>query len=56
MPDLPVALRRLEEYCLPRLDAAYCVPSALNKVLILSGDFPGRVTVILIKDVIWIQF
>jgi hypothetical protein len=52
VPDLGAALRRLEEYNLPQLEAAYGVASTLNKVLILNGDFPGRVTVVLIKDVI----
>ncbi len=53
VPDLAAALGRLEDYCLPSLEAAYGVRSALNKVLILNGDFPGRVTVVL-KDVIGI--
>lgn len=57
VPDLPAALHRLEEYCLPieddRAMRAYGQHSALNRVLILSGEpEPGRGTVLLLREAI----
>lgn len=56
VPDLDAALRRIEDYNFPREDAgllaAYGRHSAINKVLVINGDFPGRTTVVIIKDVI----
>jgi hypothetical protein len=57
VPDLPTALRRVEEHCLPleneRAKKVYGVPSALNRVLILNGEMePGRGTVLLVREAI----
>jgi hypothetical protein len=57
VPDLPAALRRVEEHCLPlesdRAQRAYGVPSALNRVLILNAEpEPGRGTVLLLREAI----
>ncbi len=55
--DLPAALRRVEEHCLPletaRAQAAYGRPSAINHLLILNAEpFPGRSTVLLLREAI----
>jgi L-lactate utilization protein LutC len=55
VPDLSAALRRVEEHCLPleneRALAAYGVPSAVNRVLILNAEpAPGRGTVLLLRE------
>jgi hypothetical protein len=55
VPDLEAGFRRLHEYSLPIEDArfreAYGRRSAINKLLILQGDFPaGRTTVILVRE------
>jgi len=55
--DLPAALRRLEEHCLPleseRAARVYGQPSALNRVLILNAEpEPGRGTVLLLREAI----
>jgi hypothetical protein len=54
--DLDDGFRRIEEYALPLEDAraqeAYGIRSAINKVLVINGDFPGRVTVVLIDEAI----
>ena len=57
VPDLPAALRRVEEHCLPlenaRALAAYGQPSAINHLLILNAEpYPGRSTVLLLHDAI----
>ena len=57
VPDLPAALRRLEEHCLPleseRAMRVYGQPSALNRVLILNAEpEPGRGTVLLLREAI----
>jgi hypothetical protein len=57
VPDLGTALRRVEDHCLPleneRAMAAYGVPSALNRVLILNAEpHPGRGTVLLLREAI----
>jgi hypothetical protein len=57
VPDLATAFRRVEEYSLPVEDAraqqAYGRHSAVNKMLVLNGEgAPGRVTVILVRDVV----
>jgi hypothetical protein len=57
VPDLPAALRRVEEHCLPleneRALKAYGRPSALNRVLILNAEpEPGRGTVLLLREAI----
>ena len=57
VPDLPSALRRVEDHCLPlesvRTQAAYGSPSAVNHLLILHADLhPGRGTVLLLRETI----
>lgn len=56
VPDLATALRRIETYAYPLEDAraqeAYGMHSAINKILIVNGDYPGRVTVVLVEEAI----
>jgi len=57
VPDLPAALRRAEDHCLPlendRAMKVYGQPSALNRVLILNAEpHPGRGTVLLLREAI----
>lgn len=56
VPDLATALRRIEDYVVPLEDAraleAYGFHTALNKILILNGERPGRVTVVLVEEAI----
>jgi hypothetical protein len=57
VPDLPTALRRVEEHCLPlesaRAKQAYGKPSAINHLLILNAEpQPGRSTVLLLRQTI----
>ena len=56
VPDLDTAFARIEEYVLPLEDAraqvAYGMHSAINKLLIVRGDAPGRTSVVLVKDAI----
>jgi hypothetical protein len=55
VPDLETGFRRIEEHALPlenaRMQGIYGVDSAVNKILIVNGEFrPGRLTVILVRD------
>ncbi len=57
VPDLPAALRRVEDHCLPlesaRTQTAYGSPSAINRLLILNAELhPGRGTVLLLREAI----
>jgi acyl-CoA hydrolase len=57
VPDLPAALRRVEDHCLPlesaRVQKVYGQPSAINRVLILNAEpHPGRGTVLLLREAI----
>ncbi|MGH4031067.1 LUD domain-containing protein [Actinomycetota bacterium Odt1-20B] len=57
VPDLPAALRRVEDHCLPlesaRTQEAYGWDSAVNRLLILNAEFqPGRGTVLLLREAI----
>jgi hypothetical protein len=56
MPDLAAAFRRVEEYAYPmedvRMREVYGAPAALNKILVLQGERPGRITVILVDEVV----
>ncbi|GLX50217.1 hypothetical protein Shyhy01_31670 [Streptomyces hygroscopicus subsp. hygroscopicus] len=57
VPDLPTALRRVEDHCLPlesaRTQAAHGWPSAVNRLLVLNAEFvPGRGTVLLLREAI----
>jgi hypothetical protein len=52
--DLDEAIRRVEDYCLPLEDQramrVYGVHSAVNKLLVLNHEVPGRVHVILVME------
>src|SRR5215469_968398 len=55
--DLPAALRRVEDHCLPlesaRAQVAYGQPSAINHLLILNAEpCPRRSTVLLLREAI----
>ena len=55
VPDLPAALRRVEDHCLPlesaRAQVAYGQPSAINRLLILNAEpHPGRGIVLLLRQ------
>jgi len=57
VPDLPAALRRVEDHCLPlesaRAQVVYGQPSAINRLLILNAELePGRGTVLLLREAI----
>ncbi|HEY2079715.1 MAG TPA: LUD domain-containing protein [Streptosporangiaceae bacterium] len=57
VPDLPAALRRIEDHCLPlendRAMQVYGRPSALNRVLILNAEpEAGRGSVLLLRQAI----
>ena len=54
VPDLETALRRVREYVYPledeRMQRASGKHSAISQVLIISGDWLGRITVVLIAE------
>lgn len=54
--DLNEAFRRVEEYVYPledaRLQQLAGIHSSLNKVLIFNKERPGRITIILVKEVL----
>jgi len=54
VPDLETALRRIETYSYPledvRLQEAYGMRSAINKILIVNGEFAPRTTVIIVRE------
>jgi acyl-CoA hydrolase len=54
VPDLDTAMRRLQYYAYPKEDARvrqkYGMPSGLMKILIVNGDMPGRVSVVLVRE------
>src|SRR5215813_473955 len=57
VPDLPAALRRVEDHALPlesaRAQVVYGQPSAINRLLILNAEpHPGRGTVMLLREAI----
>ena len=56
VPDLATAIRRIETHVVPLEDAraleAYGFHTALNKLLILNGERPGRITVVLVEEAI----
>ncbi len=51
---LDEGFRRIREYCYPLEDArtrrVYGQPSAINKILIVNGEYPGRITVVFVKE------
>ena len=56
VPDLDAAFARIEDYVFPLEDAraqvAYGMHSAINQLLVMRGDRPGRTSVVLVKDAI----
>jgi LUD domain len=54
VPDLDTAMRRVQYYSYPKEDIRarekYGMPSALLKVLTMNGDWPGRSTVVLVRE------
>jgi hypothetical protein len=55
VPDLATAFRRVDEYSYPLEDARAQefyngMRSAVNKLLVFNADFPGRTTVILVRE------
>jgi len=57
VPDLPTALRRVEDHCLPleneRALRVYGSPSAVTRLLVLNAEFqPGRGTVLLLREAV----
>jgi hypothetical protein len=54
VPDLDAAMRRLQYYAYPKEDArmrqTYGMPSGLMKILIVNGDMPGRISVVLVRE------
>jgi len=54
VPDIETAVRRVQFYSYPKEDIRarekYGMPSALLKVLTMNGDFPGRSTVVLVRE------
>ncbi len=54
VPDLATAFERIEHYAQPledvRMQETYGMRSAVNKFLIVQGERPGRVTVILVRE------
>lgn len=54
VPDLETALRRVHEYAYPledeRMQQAYGLHSAINQLLVINGDWFGRITVILLDE------
>jgi hypothetical protein len=56
VPTLADGLRRIQEYCYPLEDArtrqAYGQASAVNKLLIVNGERPGRIKVVLVNQIL----
>jgi hypothetical protein len=54
VPDLDAAMRRLQYYAYPKEDARmrqkYGMPSGLMKILVVNGDMPGRISVVLVRE------
>jgi hypothetical protein len=54
VPDIDTAMRRVQYYSYPKEDIRarekYGMPSALLKVLTINGDWPGRSTVVLVRE------
>ncbi len=52
--DMPSALDRIYDYVLPleneRAKTAYNGTSSVNKILIINKDFPGRISIVLVKE------
>jgi len=56
VPDLATAFERIEKHVFPledaRMQSAYGMGSRLNKLLVMRGDFPGRTTVVLVREAV----
>jgi len=54
VPDLATAIQRIETYALPvedvRIQELYGMRSKINKLLVLRGEFPGRITIVLVEE------
>ncbi len=54
VPDVEEGFRRIRQYCLPLEDGrtrqVYKTPSAINKILIVNGEQPGRIIIALVKQ------
>jgi hypothetical protein len=54
VPNLAKAFERIQRYSYPledaRARAAYGMPSAINKQLVISGEMPGRAHVVLVEE------
>ena len=54
VPDIETAMRRVQFYAYPKEDIRarekYGMPTALLKILTINGDFPGRSTVVLVRE------
>ena len=54
VPDLATAFERIERYAQPledvRMQETYAMRSSVNKFLIVQGERPGRLTVILVRE------
>ena len=52
--DLDEAFTRIEQHCLPlesqRLQEVYGQPSSIGKELVIHGEQPGRITMLLLED------
>ena len=51
---LEEGFRRIREYSYPlenlRAEQVYGRPSAINKILLINGELPGRITIVLVKQ------
>lgn len=54
VPDLAAAFERIDRYAQPledvRMQEVYGMRSAVNKILVVQADRPGRTTVILLRE------
>ncbi len=54
VPDLATAFQRIEEYSYPledeRLQGLMGLHSQINKLIVVNADFPGRITVVLVRE------
>ena len=54
VPDIETAMKRVQFYAYPKEDIRarekYGMPSALLKVLTMNGDWPGRVTMVIVRE------
>jgi hypothetical protein len=52
--DLTDGIKRIEEHAVPledvRAQAAYGINTAFHKLLVINGEVPGRITVVIVKE------